>query len=39
MKTDSFKQNMNLLNILNESALNEKINRDNLEINNKMYFL
>lgn len=37
MKTDSFKQNMNLLNILNESeTLNEKINKDNLEINNKI---
>ena len=37
MKTDSFKQNMNLLNILNESeTLTEKINKDNLEINNKI---
>ena len=36
MKTDSFKQNMNLLNTLNESALTEKINKDNLEINNKI---
>lgn len=37
MKTDSFKQNMNLLNTLNESeTLTEKINKDNLEINNKI---
>ena len=38
MKTDSFKNNMSLLNALNESdnLLTEKINKDNLEINSKI---